>query len=200
MTEPQDVLDYWFADLDRESARASDELVKFWFQGGEEVDAEIRKRFASAVQAAHAGELDSWADTPRERLALVILIDQFSRNVFRDDPRAYEADPKAQALVLDGMAKGFDEDYHLAERLFFYMPLEHAEERELQARAVAAMQGLREDAPESAHGHYDYLVDFALRHKKVVDRFGRFPHRNEVMGRESTAEELEFLDSDEAPF
>lgn len=198
--KPEDVLEFWFDGIDRTTALPPDGVMGFWFGGDAAVDSEIRKRFDEAVHEAHEGGFSSWEQESRSRLALIVLIDQFSRNVFRDDPRAYAADDRAQKLCLEGIGKGHDRDLHPLERLFFYMPLEHAEDSALQAQCVDLMKSIRDDVPDEEKQAYDGLVDYAVRHQRVVDRFGRFPHRNEVLGRESTPEEIEFLASDAAPF
>lgn len=171
------VLDFWF----REMSPAQ------WFNGDAEVDAVIRTRFAPLVQSALAGDLDSWAEDPRGRLGLVILIDQFTRNIWRDDPRAYSGDAHAQKLVLDGIAQGMDVQLTLAERQFFYLPLMHAEDPALQDKSVACFEKLAADAAN--------VLDFARGHRNVVARFGRFPLRNAALGRESSADERAYLDA-----
>lgn len=171
------VLDYWFREL----------TPAQWFEGGAQIDAAIAVRFGADVERALAGAFDGWADDPRGRLALIILIDQFTRNVFRDDPRAFSGDAKAQALVLDGLAKGMDAALTLSERQFFYMPLMHAEDAALQEQSTAQFERLVEDAAK--------IRDFAHGHRAVVERFGRFPMRNAALGRATTAAEQGYLDA-----
>ena len=171
------VLDYWFREL----------TPGQWFAGGEVVDQQVCERFTGHVEQALAGELDGWAETPRGRLALIILIDQFTRNVFRGDARAFSGDARAQALVLDGLAKGMDATLTLAERQFFYLPLMHAEDPALQERSVACFEKWADDAK--------FVLDFARGHRNVVERFGRFPMRNAALGRETSEAEQAYLDA-----
>ncbi|WP_066552224.1 DUF924 family protein [Croceicoccus bisphenolivorans] len=171
------VLDYWFRE------KTPDQ----WFEGGEAVDREVRVRFSAQVSKALAGTLDEWAATPRGRLALIVLIDQFTRNIFRDDPRAYSGDAKAQAMVLDGLEKGMDKALTLSERQFFYLPLMHAEDAALQDISVTCFEKLAADA--------DYVLDFARGHRNVVARFGHFPMRNKALGRATGEAEQAYLDA-----
>jgi uncharacterized protein (DUF924 family) len=144
------------------------------------------------VEAARRGALDHWAASPRGRLALIILLDQFPRQCFRGTPEAYASDAKAQALAAEGVAARVDEQLTFAERQFFYMPLMHAEDRDLQALSLERFDALHEDA--------EAVLGFATGHRRVVYRFGRFPHRNRVLGRPSSPEEEAFLASDENMF
>jgi uncharacterized protein (DUF924 family) len=179
-SEYRPVIDFWFREL----------TPRQWFMdAGPELDERVRTRFASLVDAARRGTLDHWAATPRGRLALIILLDQFPRHVFRNRPDAYASDVRAQALTREGIELAMDEELTLAERQFFYLPLMHAEDRESQALSVERFTALR-DAAQAVLG-------FALGHRDVVARFGRFPHRNKALGRASSPEEEAFLASDE---
>lgn len=189
---PETVLSFWFGDF-ADSPEALGKRIAFWFGKSDATDALIRERFGSALEAASCGELDRLADTARGRLALLILLDQFSRNVHRGTPQAFENDPRALALALDGIDKGLDRELHLVERVFFYLPLEHAEDLAMQDRSVALFQRLLDEAPAELKGYFASFVDYAERHRDIIARFGRFPHRNAVLGRESTAEELAYL-------
>lgn len=192
MTTPQDVLEFWFG----EPPSTKDEMmaqIKRWFQGGPEMDAEVIERFGDAVGRALAGELDDWADEPRSRLALVLVLDQFTRNVFRGDPRTYAGDPKAQRLALEAFEAGMDDSLEYVEKMFLSMPLLHAEDVELQRRSDAIAARISEEAQGPyASGAAAHLEQNA-KYTEIIERFGRFPHRNELLGRESTPEELEFL-------
>jgi len=141
------------------------------------------------VVAVSLGALDHWASSVRGRLALIILLDQFPRHCFRGLPDAYTSDTKAQTLAADGIAAGMDEQLNFAERQFFYMPLMHAEDRDLQALSLERFEALLEAAEE--------VVGFASGHRRLVYRFGRFPHRNRILGRASSPEEEAFLASDD---
>ncbi len=180
------VLDYWFgggADM------------KKWYGANAETDAFIRDSFGDDVRAARAGELDGWADTPRGRVALVIVLDQFTRNIYRDSAEAYGADPKAQQLTLDGLANGHANDMSDLEHAFLLMPLMHSEDIALQDRCVACFDALAAAAaPGPARDYIASSAKYAHNHRDTVVKFGRFPHRNELLGRETTPEEAEFLE------
>ncbi|KAA9130892.1 DUF924 domain-containing protein [Marinihelvus fidelis] len=176
------VLDFWFREL-----RPSQ-----WYGGGEALDAEIAARFGALVEQAHAGELDDWAETALGRLALVIVLDQFSRNIFRGSPRTWAMDEVCQRLVVDGIDAGMDETLALSQRQFFYMPLMHAEDPALQALSVEMFTALRDQAEST--------LEYALEHAGCIHEFGRFPYRNDVLGRETTPAEADYLASDRNPF
>jgi uncharacterized protein (DUF924 family) len=179
-TTPDAVLAWWFAP----------ETKPEWFTGGAAFDAAVRDRLGALYARAANGELDGWAVEPRGLLALVILFDQVPRNVFRGTPRAFEGDARALALARLAVDRGADRGLTVDERLFLYLPFEHAEDLADQERSVALFRAL---------GDADYL-DYALRHQVVIERFGRFPHRNAILGRESTAEELAFLEQPGSSF
>lgn len=172
------VLDYWF----RELAPAQ------WFRGGAELDPEIRRRFSGLVADARDGKLDDWAAEPRGRLALILVLDQFARHVHRGSPDTYDGDAKAQELTREGVELGMDRELAFSERHFFYMPLMHAEDAALQELSLRCFAGLRDDV--------EAVLGFASHHAGIVQRFGRFPHRNALLGRSSTPEEAEFIASD----
>lgn len=175
----QAVLSFWFGK----------ELKprKEWFTKNPAFDAEVRSRFLSLHEQAIAGQLDSWRNTPEGSLALILLLDQFSRNLFRGQPQAFASDPQALAVAQHAIAQGFDQQVPLIQRVFFYLPLEHSENLAHQAESVRLFQQF-ENVPE-LKDYYDY----ALRHQVVIAQFGRFPHRNEILNRPSTPEEVEFL-------
>ena len=188
----RDVLDYWFG-TSVDDADVFAEKGALWFGAGAAVDAEIRTRFAALHDEAVTGELDPWLAVPHGRLALVILVDQFSRNLFRGDPRAFAHDALARAWVDDGLRLGTDRDLRLCERVFFYLPLEHSESLADQQHSVALFTTLRNAAPAALRARCDDYLDYAVRHRDIVARFGRFPHRNATLGRASTEAESEFL-------
>jgi uncharacterized protein (DUF924 family) len=156
-----------------------------WFEDDETFDAAIRERFAATYEAAAAGLLGAWEDRPQSALALVIVLDQFPRNMFRNSARSYAADPLARAAAGRAIARGFDQQIAMPERTFFYLPFEHSEELADQERAVALI-GQTGDADS---------LKWAKLHADIIRRFGRFPHRNAVLGRVTTPEEQAFLDS-----
>jgi uncharacterized protein (DUF924 family) len=192
MSTADAVLEFWFPS---DNARAN----ALWWGKDARLDAEIRERFGSTLTAAKAGQLDEWSASPRGRLALIIVLDQLSRNIHRGDAQTYEADEQARAQTLEGLARGHDRELSPIERLFFYMPLEHSEQLEHQEQCVALIRQLAADVaaePNVEPGRRDRFagfIDYAVRHRDIVARFGRFPHRNALLGRSSTPEELEFL-------
>ena len=155
--------------------------------------ASLLERFVPLREDAVSGRLDGWTDTPRGRLALILLVDQFSRNLFRGDARAFEHDPLARRWTLDGIRAGDDRSLRVIERVFFYLPLEHSESLDDQRLAVQLFANLRDEAPAALLGNFAGFLDYAQRHHDVIARFGRFPHRNAVLGRRSTAEEAAYL-------
>jgi uncharacterized protein (DUF924 family) len=189
-----EVLDFWFGAPGTAEHGRTREL---WFTKRDATDASIRDRFGSLVEAALHGELDGWAvaDTnpPRGALALILVLDQFTRNVFRDTPRAFAGDPQALALAQTLADRGDDRALTPHERWFAYLPFEHAESLALQQRSVSLFEQLARDGLAEP-------LDWAIRHRDVVARFGRFPHRNAILGRASTAEEAEFLTQPGARF
>jgi len=181
---PSEVLDFWFgAPGTAESGAVRD----FWFTKSDATDALIRERFGAVVESALGGQLDDkWAGTPRGTLALIIVLDQFTRNIFRSTPRAFAGDAQALALAKSRVAAQDDFTMSLFERWFAYMPFEHSESIEDQRMAVALFERLGRDGLETP-------LPWAHKHCEVIERFGRFPHRNEILGRLSTPEEIEFL-------
>ena len=187
-----DVLAFWFGSA-RDDADVIAGRSTIWFRGGEAVDAEIRTRFAALREQAIEGRLDTWLALPRGRLALVVLVDQFSRNLFRGDARAFAHDALARRWVVDGLRLGVDGNLRPIERVFFYLPLEHSESFAEQQDSVALFRQLRADVPPALHAAFDGYLDYAERHRDVIARFGRFPHRNAALGRASTTHEAGFL-------
>lgn len=177
------LLTFWFAD----------EQASRWFAKSATFDEQIRTRFGAEVQAAAEGRLDVWADTPRGWLALLLMLDQFPRNLYRDDPRAWAQDVSAQRLALSGIAEGFDRQLPPLQRGFAYMPLEHAENEGLQQRSVALFEALYAEVTPAERLRFRSSLNYARRHCEVIARFGRFPHRNAVLDRPSTEEELHYL-------
>jgi uncharacterized protein (DUF924 family) len=164
-----------------------------WFRGGPELDREVNERFKDAIEAAARGELDGWAKEATGALAIVILLDQLTRNLYRDDPRMYAADARAQRLAVDTFARGVDADLPYEQALFLAMPLLHAEDLALQQRGGEIAGSLSRRAPP-------HFAQVAAMHREqcakytgVIARFGRFPHRNQLLGRASTPEEEAFL-------
>lgn len=191
MDKPREILDFWFGS-DYEPGGDEPEFRKEWFIKDEAFDERIRECFADDLERAARGEYDDWADTPHGRLALIILLDQFSRNLFRGSPRSWTQDLLALKLSLEGIEQGDDLELGVVERAFFYLPIEHSEDMHLQDLSVEKFGELLEIAPEIAGGE-NGLYDYAVKHRDVIEQFGRYPHRNEVLGRPNTPEEEEFL-------
>jgi uncharacterized protein (DUF924 family) len=187
-----EVLEFWF-EKPATTAEAYGRKIRRWYMGGPTLDAEIRQRFASLVERALVGELDEWASTPRGRLALILLLDQFTRSIFRNDERTYAGDTKAQVLAVEAVDRGLDRDLSIEERQFLIMPLLHAENLSLQERAVAEMDRIVADAADFQKGTVSMGIEQARKYRDIIARFGRFPHRNQILGRQSTEEEKAFL-------
>ena len=191
-TESERVLAFWFPDLSGADHARLVRQFEWWFRGG--ADAAIAARFGALVERATGGKLDHWSAQPRSRLALIIVLDQFPRSLFRDTAQAYAQDPKALALALDGIRIG-----HYAaletpwEKTFFLLPLGHSEKLAHLERAVALAEELATGAAPEFRKVLEHSASQARGHRDVIARFGRQPHRNAVLGRASTPEELEYL-------
>ncbi|MDX7746998.1 DUF924 family protein [Aeromonas veronii] len=189
----QPLLALWFGDEADDVLRATRQAPLWWGKSSE-ADALLASRFGKLAEAAAKGSLAHWADTPSGRLALILLLDQLPRNIHRGTPAAFAQDPLARDLCLKGLSIGADKSLSPLERVFFYLPLEHAESREQQARSVALFEALAaEQAGTPAQATFAGFADFARRHQVIIERFGRFPHRNDILGRTSTPEEAAFL-------
>lgn len=190
--DAQAVLEFWLRD-GLQAGWPTENLGWLWFGGGAQLDQDIDARFGHLVRDAAAGGLADWESSALDRLALVVLLDQFTRNVFRGQASAFAGDARAQALARDAFACGWDKVLPLAGRVFLTMPLTHAESLRLQDDAVHRMQALRVVAGAAHDKDLAGFVDFARKHRDIVAQFGRFPHRNAVLGRESTNQEQDFL-------
>lgn len=182
-----DILHFWFGDPPY-TQQTYAERRKLWFGKNPEVDCQIRDRLLETYHQASSGVLKDWRDSPHGCLALILVLDQFPRNMFRDQPQAFATDHQARTIAETAIAQGFDQELAPVERVFLYLPLEHSENLAHQNQCVALMQTLSEANPELQD-----VFDYALRHRAVIERFGRFPHRNRILGRENTIEETEFL-------
>ncbi|KPN89147.1 DUF924 family protein [Pseudomonas nunensis] len=193
MTAPwQPLLEWWFGSAEAPNDVAADR-EKLWFGKHDSQDLEARERFGDWVEQALAGGLTDWAQRPEGWLALVLLLDQLPRMIFRDTPKSFSGDLRAQALVAQGIAADFDRQLKPIQRVFIYLVFEHCENLAVQNEAVSRFIALVDEQPEGDRAVFADNLDYAERHQKVIARFGRFPHRNGVLGRESTAEEIEFL-------
>lgn len=193
------ILEYWFGTFP-DPYSSDPTRVKMWFREGSRYDQEIFVSFGSIYHRAISGELDHWQEMPRGRLALIILLDQFSRHIHRGHAEAFAQDEKAQQICLDGIAAGDDLTLHRVERSFFYLPLEHAEDIEKQKLCIDAFMGLLDDTPEANRKPFEMSLEYAKRHHYVIERFGRFPESNNILNRENTHEEMQFLESGEFSF
>ena len=188
----QAILDFWFGKIAEPDYPPSDRY-KLWFGKDAATDQTIRENFEPDLKRAASGDYASWENLPKSLLALVILNDQFPRNIYRDNPGAFAYDEFALNLVLYGIENQFDQQLFPIERVFFYLPLEHSENFGMQEKSVVMYRKLIDGMkPEIAKKYQGYL-DYAVKHFEIVKRFGRFPHRNRIFGRESTAAEIEFL-------
>lgn len=179
------VLDFWFG---AEGSAEFGTQRKVWFKKNAAFDAEIRTRFGTAIERALRGELDAWATTAAAALARILLLDQFTRNAFRGDRRAFAGDAQALAGASAMVGARLDEALPPFMRAFVYMPFEHAEGMAMQDEAIRLFTRLQSVAPGLSH-----MLDYAHRHRDVIERFGRFPARNIALGRQSTAEEVAYL-------
>ena len=173
MKTAQDIRDFWF----------SESVQPYWFAHSDDVDARIKAEMAETYEAAHRGDLDHWMENAANALALVIALDQVPRNLFRGSSRSFESNDIALTHARTALDRGYDQDLTETERQFFYLPFMHSEELADQDRSVKLYEAL---GNENA-------LDFAHQHRDIIARFSRFPHRNEVLGREDTPEEVEFL-------
>ena len=199
-TSAEEILEFWFGEPAVDSAAVA-VLMKRWFSSDRGLDALIRDRFAPAMTAAAASLLHSWQGRPRGRLALILLLDQFPRNVYRGTAAAFAQDAKALDLTTGGIAAALDRDLRPLERLFFYMPMQHAESISVQDRSVELFDELARGAET------DFLAkalassaDHARQHRDIIAEFGRFPHRNALLGRSSSEAEVRYLERGGATF
>ena len=195
MSEPwQPLLEWWFgSDTELSTSEVAKAKGKLWFGKKHSQDGEAQQRFAAQVEQALTGKLAEWAQTPPGWLALVLLLDQLPRMIFRDTPKAFAGDFRAQALVEHGLTLGFDQRLSSIQRSFIYLVLEHSENLAHQDQAVTLLDALLSEQAETDRPVIASNLDFAKKHQRVIARFQRFPHRNEILGRASTSEELAFL-------
>lgn len=194
MFDWKEILDFWFGDLDENGLPDSFHRNR-WFRSSKKFDQEIRRRFLSMVLFASEQGLDHWRKSAGGRLAEIILLDQFSRNIFRGGALAFEQDKLASKLCKEAMRKGHDMSLPPVQRAFIYMPLEHAERFEDQVLSVECYEQLVASTSGMLQGFMSSFLQSALDHKEIIERFGRFPHRNQALGRSSTDAEKEYLGS-----
>jgi uncharacterized protein (DUF924 family) len=186
-----EVLDFWFG---RSNSPEFGKVQKKWFEKDADFDTEVRSssrasltRFLPQYELAASGQLDIWQNSPENCLALIILLDQFPRNMFRENPQAFATDSKALAAAQHAVNNNFDRELLTVQKWFIYLPFEHSENLEHQEKSVELFRQLSGE-PDS-----NSVIDFAVRHFKIIERFGRFPHRNQILGRDTTPAEAEFL-------
>ncbi|MBD2603000.1 DUF924 domain-containing protein [Scytonema hofmannii FACHB-248] len=191
MSQAKPILEFWFGHPDEPSYGKP---RKTWFNKTPEFDEELRTRFGTDYQKAAGGHLDDWIDLPETCLALILLLDQFPRSIFRDTPEAFATDWEALSAAQQAIALGYDRHFLPVQRWFVYLPFEHSENLHHQHQSVKLFEQLSHD-PDSASA-----IEYAYRHLEIIERFGRFPHRNAILGRTSTPEEIEFLQQPASSF
>lgn len=192
------ILSFWFREQEL-SAPQIDHRMDIWFGEDPVLDHEIEKEFSDDVDAACSGSLDHWAAEPHGRLALILLIDQFRRNIHRNTAAAFSRDNLALKLCVEGAVEKKDKGLTPIQRVFFYMPLQHAESRKVQAKSVELYARLAEVVSPTYRETFLTVAQFAELHRDIVEQFGRFPHRNVLLNRENTAEEAKYLATDDVP-
>jgi uncharacterized protein (DUF924 family) len=192
--DAQTILEFWFGRAADDPAEASARGA-YWFEASEEADSLIRERFASAVEAAGRGELDSWVQEPRSALALVLLLDQFPRNIWRGTAKAFAHDAQALRVAREAVARGHFRDLAPVEQVFLTLPFQHSESIEDQREALRLASEIADAASSEWRPLFERCLQFANRHLALIERFGRFPHRNHLLGRTPTAEEEAYLEA-----
>lgn len=196
--DAQHVLDTWFKDDD--TGRMDRPQLKRWFMGGTKLDEYLRATYSETLKAAATGELDHWLQDAHSTLALIIVLDQFNRNMNRGTADAFALDAKALAASQHALDNNYTEHYSFTQKMFCYMPFEHDESRESQKTAVSLFQQLQDDAPEEYADFATKALASAVEHQEIVEKFGRYPHRNKVLGRANTEQEAAWLASDHKSF
>ena len=192
MENPDSIRDFWFGS-NPDDVVVAQQRSKLWWSKNPDTDQDIRNRFEIQLQRAADNALTAWTESAAGLLALVLLTDQFARNMYRHTPKAFQFDAMAQDWCQTGLARGMDQMLRPIERVFFYLPLEHSEALAHQEQSVRLYARLYQEVPPEYMDTFRRFLMFALRHRRIIERFGRFPHRNEVLGRLSTPEEILFL-------
>ena len=187
----EEVLTFWFRD--EATGRMDLPQSKRWFKGGSKLDAELSEQFGPTLALARADKLKHWRESASGTLALIILLDQFNRNINRGTADAFAGDAQALSLCHHAIDRGYPAQWPITHQVFCYLPLEHDESVQSQDRSVALFSEILEQAPPQLQDYARATLDYALQHKQIIDRFGRYPYRNAVLGRSSTAEESEWL-------
>ena len=194
-----DLMEFWFG-VESDDAAVAENQAELWWGHRTETDELLQARFGAAASAAAAGVFDHWTGSPRGRLALLLLLDQLPRAIHRATPAAFAQDARAREVAEQGLDSGADRLLRPIERLFFYLPFEHSEDLADQDRSVELFRELVTSVPTAQRETFAAFVDYAARHRAVIARFGRFPHRNLILGRESTPEEKTFLEQPGSAF
>jgi len=187
----KEILDFWFGEI--KDGLTVEDRNEFWFMPNADVDSTIRDKFEDLVRQAGSGKLKSWQSTARGSLALIILLDQFTRNIYRGKPDAFKYDSIARRMCTEWIKNGTDKKLEIIERCFYYLPLEHSENLEDQDRCVKLFEELLVRVDKSKISLIKNSLDYAVLHRSIIEEFGRFPHRNKILNRESTQQELDFL-------
>ena len=193
------IITFWFQETTL-TVPQIDGRMDIWFGESADFDAEISTEFKDDVEKASEGKLDHWADEPRGRLALILLLDQFRRNIYRGTAQAFARDKAALKLCVEGAMEKKDHGLAPIQRVFFYMPLQHAESRKVQRKSVELYNRLADAVSTTYKETFETIAQFAELHADIIEQFGRFPHRNKLLKRENTAEEQEYLSSDSPDF
>jgi len=194
-----EILSFWFKEQEL-SAPQIDRRMDIWFGENPDFDDEVEAKFSDDVAGASTGKLDHWAEDPRGRLALIILIDQFRRNIYRNTEKAFSRDRLALKLCVEGAMEKKDKSLTPIQKVFFYMPLQHTESRKVQTKSAELYSRLAESVSPTYRETFLTVAQFAELHKDIIDQFGRFPHRNALLGRENTPEEDKYLAGDSPDF
>jgi len=192
MFNADEVHRFWFGEVD-DWLECTIRNAERWFQRGQELDAPVREQFGALVEAAGHGEVDHWMDTPRGAISLILALDQFPRHIHRGSAHAFDLDGKALRMCQHGVERGLNERLSPVERGFFYLPMEHAEDLEVQEQGVALMHANTRSGPPELREYLENAATYGELHRDIVARFGRFPHRNEVLNRASTEQEVAYL-------
>lgn len=194
----EEILRFWFGEI--KDGFTADDMGWLWWAGGPDIDRNIRERFGNWVEKAAAGDLTRWSESACGRLAHILLLDQFTRNIYRKTAQAFASDPIALNLTLEGIEKKHDLELEPIERIFMYLPLEHAEDLEMQDLCAAKFRETLEPYRQTQEERVQKYLQASADHRAIIEQFGRFPHRNDVLGRESTEAELAYLNGDHKSF
>lgn len=189
---PERIIQFWFGD-DPQNSASDKTYQQLWWSKQDAIDQQIRQRFEATVSRAAAGALREWEATATGLLALIILTDQFPRNIYRGTAQSFEYDHLALAWCLTGIEESKDQQVLPIQRLFWYLPLEHSESIEHQDKCVSLVERLVAEVPSADKPAFEDFLNYAERHRQVIRRFGRFPHRNAILGRDNSQEEEAFL-------